>query len=191
MNRRSYIKGILALGTLSITSFSIFKWFDLSKSVSPEILLKKQRVIAEIAEMIIPVTDTPGAKAAGVDHYVIKIVTNCMSTIQQNKFISGLNDLEQYAIDHFDKEFIQCSNADKTAVIQYFESHSGFSNRIINKINNKLFGAPFYNKMKSLTVEGYCQSQLGATQGLAYDYIPGKFEACIPIQKNQKSWATK
>jgi hypothetical protein len=61
---------------------------------------------------------------------------------------------------------------------------------MLNKINKKLFGESFFFKLKELTIEGYCLSQPGATIGLAYDYIPGKYEGCTPLKPNQKSWAT-
>ncbi|MGY0037942.1 gluconate 2-dehydrogenase subunit 3 family protein [Pedobacter sp. NJ-S-72] len=55
----------------------------------------------------------------------------------------------------------------------------------------KFLGIPFFIILKQLTVEGYCTSQTGATKGLAYDYIPRTFASCIPLTKNQRSWATK
>lgn len=190
MNRRSYIKSVLALGTVGFTSFSIFKWFGLNKSLS-RILSEKQSLIAEIAETIIPETDTPGAKAAAVDQYIVKIITNCMTPLQQHKFISGLTELHDYALSQYDTAFTKCSVNEKRIVLQHFADYSGYSNKLINKIHNKILGEPFYIKFRSLAIEGYCYSKLGATEGLAYDYIPGKFVACVPIQKNQKSWATK
>ncbi|SEB09214.1 Gluconate 2-dehydrogenase subunit 3 [Pedobacter hartonius] len=191
VNRRAYLKGILAVGTLSITSFSVFKWVDLNKSVAPGKLWEKRAIIAELAELIIPETDTPGAKAAGVDHYIIDVMISCNPVRQQHKFFSGLQDLEKYALDNFEKDFLKCNTNEKRQILQHFADHAEYSNRILNKINNKLFGQSFFSKLKNLTVEGYCLSRLGVTEGLAYDYIPGKFEACIPLQPNQKSWATK
>lgn len=191
MNRRTYIKNILIFGTLGLTSFSAFKWFELTAQIDPKTLWDKKDLIGELAEVIIPETDTPGAKAASVNIYIINVILNCTDRKQQNKFLSGLNDLESYSIDTYNKSFLKCNESEKNTIVQYFADHSGYSNRLINKINNKLLGEPFYSKLRNLTIEGYCLSKLGATQGLAYDYIPGKFESCIPLQKNQKSWATK
>lgn len=191
MNRRAYIKGILILGSLSFTSLSVIKWFDLNKSLDPNLIALKKSLIAEIAELIIPETATPGAKSASVDEYIIKIVLNCLTPFQQHRFISGLNEVDSHSINKYKKSFINCNHSEQTSILQYFADHAGYSSKFFNKVNNKLLGEPFYIKFRNLTVEGYCLSKVGATQGLAYDYIPGRFEACIPIEKNQKSWATK
>lgn len=191
MNRRTYLKGILALGTLSAGSFFVFKWFDLHQPVNSEKWGGKRAVIAELAETIIPVTDTPGAKDAAVQDYIINVMINCTPVIQQKKFLSGIQDLEDYTLNNYDKTVLKCSIDEKLEILNHFEAHSGYSIKILNRINNKIFGKPFYFKLKDLTVEGYCLSQAGATQGLAYDYIPGNYTACIPLGRNQKSWATK
>jgi len=191
MNRRSYLKSIAILSGVGAISFSIFKGFELTKPFNINDLSGDRLLIAELVEIIIPETDTPGAKAAMVHDYVINVMINCNSAKQQRKFLSGLEDLKDYSLDHYKKDFLKCSAAEQYAVVEYFSTHTGYSYKILNKIDNKLFGAPFYTKLRQLTVEGFCQSQLGATKALAYDYIPQTFEACIPIKPNQKSWATK
>lgn len=179
------------MAALGLSSLSVFKWMDLNKPVNPTLLWKKKDIISELAEMIIPETDTPGAKSAAVPDYIIKVLINCMDVRKQNKFFSGINDLEAYSIDNYGKNFLDCSVTERQEVFEYFVDHAGFSYRILNRINNKFFGEPFLLTLRDLTIEGYCMSQKGATQGLAYDYIPVNYNACIPLQPNQKSWATK
>lgn len=191
MNRRTYLKNIFILGALGTASFSVFKWVKLNRPVNPEELIKKREIIAELAEIIIPATDTPGAKAAGVHDYIINVMINCKDAKNQEKFLHGIEDLEDYALNKYNKSFLKCSQTEKVQILQYSADNGEYKNRILNKINNKLLGQPFFPTLKGLTVQGYCTSQLGATQGLAYDYIPGTYNACIPILKNQKSWATK
>lgn len=191
MNRRSYFKGVFALAAIGTASFSVFKWFDLKKAPDPAGLTSKREIIAELAELIIPATDTPGAKAAGVHDYIINVMINCVPVHEQKKFISGLEDLEDFARSHTGKDFLKCGAEEKRTVLEHEMNHSELPYRILNKIYNKLFGQPFYPKLRDLTIEGYCMSRLGATQGLAYDYIPSTYEACIPLRPHQKSWATK
>jgi len=191
VDRRGYLKTVVAVGVVGATSFSLFKWFDLNKRVDPGKLWDKREIIAEIAELIIPETDTPGAKSAGVDRYIIDVMINCNPARQQNKFYDGLVELEDYTISTFNKQFMGCTMVQKQSVLQHFAENAFFSNKILNKINNKFFGQSFFSKIKNLTVEGYCLSRAGATAALAYDYVPGRFDACISLQPNQKSWATK
>jgi len=191
VNRRTYLKNILIFGAFGTASFSVFKWVKLNQPVNPEQLLGKRELIAELVELILPTTDTPGAKAAGVHDYVISVMLNCRSAKQQEKFFNGLEDVEAYTLHNYDKSFIKCTPAEKKATLQYAMDHGEYSSSILNKINNKFLGQPFFAALKELTIQGYCISRIGATQALAYDYVPGKFSACVPIEKNQKSWATK
>lgn len=191
MNRRNYLKRIVVLGAVGVSSFSIFKWKELTRTVDPAALWSKKDIIAELAEIIIPETESPGAKSANVADYIVKVLLNCMDIKKQNKFCSGLELVEAHALRSYSKSFINCNGQEKQAVFEYIADHSGFSYRILNRINNKIFGESFYLSLRDLTIEGYCMSRPGATQGLAYDYIPGNFEACTILKPNQKSWATK
>jgi len=191
MNRRNSIKSIFALGVVSVSSLSAYKWISLNREVDITKISSLKRLIAELADTIIPATDTPGAKAAGVENFIINVLANCTSTKDQNRFLNGIEDLEDYAKSNFGKSFINCDGIQREQIMSHFEDKGVYSYQILNKINNKFLGGSFFLKLKSLTVEGYCTSQIGATQGLSYDYIPGNFQGCIPLKPNQKSWATK
>jgi hypothetical protein len=191
MNRRSYLKNILIITGIGAVSFSMFKGFEILRPFDINDLLKKRELLAQLVEIIIPETDTPGAKSARVHDYIIKVMINCNLPKQQRRFLTGLEDLEEYSVSKYDKDFLKCNSLEKHDIVEYFSLHSGYSYRILNKIDSKLLGVPFFTKLRQLTVEGFCQSQLGATKALAYDYIPQSFQACIPIQSTQKSWATK
>ncbi|KQR67647.1 gluconate 2-dehydrogenase subunit 3 family protein [Pedobacter sp. Leaf176] len=191
MNRRTSIRGILALSALGISSFSAYKWFDLHKKISLSQFTDFKVLIAELAETIIPETDTPGAKSSGVQNYIINVLHNCTAKVEQNKFLNGLESVQGYAYDLFNKSFERCTLLQRTEILKHFEESDTYRYQILNKINNKLVGRPFFTLLKQLTVEGYCSSELGASQGLSYDYIPGNFIACTPLKPNQKSWATK
>jgi hypothetical protein len=42
--------------------------------------------------------------------------------------------------------------------------------------------------MKELTLFGYFTSEVGCTQALNYLPIPGRYDACVDIDKNQKTY---
>ncbi|MBC7890100.1 MAG: gluconate 2-dehydrogenase subunit 3 family protein, partial [Ferruginibacter sp.] len=48
----------------------------------------------------------------------------------------------------------------------------------------------YFAMLKRLTISGYFTSEIGATQALNYEAIPGKFEGCIAFKKGDKPWAT-
>jgi hypothetical protein len=191
MNRRDYLKGVFILGGLGIVAKPTINWFEINKHVDARQIADKRSIIAELAEIIIPRTDTPGAKDAGVADYVINVMNNCAGDKEKNKFLSGIHEIENYATDKFGKDFLKCSLKEKSHALKYMAEHARYSISILNTINDKYLGTPFYPEFKRLVVEGYCLSKPGATQALAYDYIPGSYKACIPLKPHQKSWATK
>ena len=48
----------------------------------------------------------------------------------------------------------------------------------------------YFSLMKQLTLLGYFTSEIGCTQALRYEAVPGRYEGCIPYTKGDKAWAT-
>jgi hypothetical protein len=119
------------------------------------------------------------------------MLKDCSDKKNQKNFINGIKDLEDYTLDNYKQDFLKCSNGQRNEIMRHFEQKAMYSSSLLNKVNNKLFGKPFFTQLKDLTTEGFCISEIGATQAMAYDYIPGSYEACIPLKHNQKAWATK
>jgi hypothetical protein len=47
----------------------------------------------------------------------------------------------------------------------------------------------YYTMFKQLTVLGFLTSEVGATKALRHVAVPGRYEACIPLEKGQKAWS--
>ena len=47
----------------------------------------------------------------------------------------------------------------------------------------------FFQILKDYTLAGYFLSEIGATQALAYERVPGGFQGDLPLEPNQKAWA--
>ena len=191
VNRRKAIKNIFFFSVSTSVGFGGYKLYKVKKKSSIHIIHKYEDLIAELAETIIPATNTPGAKQAKVHEFIMSIITDCTSNEGQNTFLEGLQDLEKYCESHYQAKFVQCTYMQKVEVLKYFEQQGLYKYNIINKIKTKLFGQTFFNQLKSLTVYGYCMSFYGVTKGLVYDFIPGSYQPCLPLQLNQRSWATK
>jgi hypothetical protein len=55
----------------------------------------QEAVLAEIAETLIPTTDTPGAKAMNVQQFILRMVDDCQPAESQKDFEKGLAEFEQ------------------------------------------------------------------------------------------------
>jgi hypothetical protein len=191
MKRRKAIGTILLAGGASAAGFAGYEWYDLTKSPDRNYLLSRKPLLADLAEIIIPATDTPGAREAGAVEYMIRILNECTDTRTLNRFVEGLQDLESYTLKKFSRAFIDCNETQKQAVLTHYSQKSGTGFPLIDKIKNKVAGRSFFETLKSYTVQGYCISEKGASLGMRYIAVPGKYLPCIPLEPNQKAWATK
>ncbi len=187
MNRRKAIGGIFALTGIGFTSFTGFKLFF--EKASRGQLQNYENLLAELVDVIIPPTDTPGAKEANVHAYIIRFMESCSLNKEYTNFYNGLNDLQETSLSDYDTHFADCTVQQKIALLENLDGNAD-ANSLLGKIENKLRGRSFFTILKSLTVEGYCTSQLGATQLLAYQQIPARYNPITTIKPNQKAWAT-
>ncbi|HLK27176.1 MAG TPA: gluconate 2-dehydrogenase subunit 3 family protein [Puia sp.] len=190
MKRRKAIGRILLISGGALAGYSGYKLWDWNKSPDIEYLEKHKELIAALAETIIPATDSPGAKEAGVHEYIITMLKDCTERKSQNKFIDGLKEVESYCSSSFSKHYEKCTIQQQYQTLQHFEERGKSYGGFMGKVENKFFGKSFFTTLKYLTAEGYSTSEAGATKGLAYVAIPGKFIGCMPLEKGQRSWAT-
>jgi hypothetical protein len=191
MKRRKAIGRILVAGTATMASVGGYEWYSLAKNPDREYLVSKKNLIADIAETIIPATNTPGAREAGAIDYIMRFLTECTDTKNLNRFVDGLKDFEQYCHSKFNRDFSLCSQLEKEQVLSHFEAKSSQSHTLFEKVKDKYTGIPFFHTLKKYAVHGYCISEKGASIGMNYIAVPGKYLSCIPLEPNQKAWATK
>ncbi len=188
MNRRKAIGGILAFAGIGIASFTGFNFFYGTSNRGK--LKNFEHLITELAETIIPTTDTPGAKEANVQFFIISFMESCSSNKEFNTFFNGLNDIQKTCLSDYNNIFQKCTNEQKIEVLKNLDTNQD-SSSFFTKIDTKIRGRSFFNILKSLTIEGYCSSELGATNLLSYVPVPANYNAITTITSNQKAWATR
>ncbi len=161
----------------------------------PVFFSNEQGVLIEtLAEIIIPKTETPGAKEAGVPQFIDTLIANVYTKEQQNKFMADLIAFDDDVKSTLGKSFVACSAEEQ---VQHFEKHhtKAFSDATGGGPTgwwNAGSGGdkPFVLKVKELTLVGYFTSEPGATQVLQYNPVPGPFKGCVPYTEVGKAWAT-
>jgi hypothetical protein len=191
MNRRKAIGSILLLAGAGAAIITGVKLRALYRTPDLKKLYTHKELITELAETIIPATDTPGAKAANVAPFIISMIEDCTPQKEQNKFLNGLEDVEEYAHAKYNRSFIDCSQQERNVIADYFEKRDRSYKGIAGKVSHKLLGDSFFTILKKYTVMGYCNSLEGVTKGLAYDYVPGRYEGSVTLRSGQKCWATE
>ena len=155
---------------------------ELTAGLMGEVLNVGQRVnvtaettelLAEIADVIIPTTDTPGAKAAGAEQFVVRVMRDCYGYVEQEEFYRELQKLREETQKRYSKPFHELDSEQKNAIVKHAAMH--------------LKG--FFLRMRALTTAGYFSSEIGATKAMEYLPIPGRFEGAVPMKPGQKAWA--
>lgn len=148
-------------------------------------------MVSEIAEIIIPKTDTPGAKDAKVGEFIQLMLKDCYYPKDQKSFMDGLSKLEE-------KDFMKGTPEAQTALLTTAETDAGNELKRIGDERKKAKdagqtfeepGVPFFRLMKELTLLGYFTSEQGAQQALEYVPVPGRYDGCIDLKPGQKAWA--
>lgn len=192
MNRRKFLRGSLIAGSLSVLGLGGYKIYSVFHKPDYNYLLQNKTFIAEVCETLLPRTDTPGAKDAKVEDFVIHYTQNIIEASEANTFIDGLKFINRYCNSNFNAGYVNCSHKNRLEAIHAADSLKIFKKYpILTKVRNRLIGRNFVHLLKDMTAIGYCTSEVGATRGLAYEHIPVKFIACMPLKNGQRSWATK
>jgi Gluconate 2-dehydrogenase subunit 3 len=138
-------------------------------------------LLAEMADTIIPDTDTPGAKAAKVQEYIAVIVQDCFPPERRDAFWRDLAITDQQCKALNGKGFVDCNADQRTAFFNQLQQQAKEQPAFTQV-------APFWTTLKDLTLNGYFTSEIGATQALNYDPIPGGWIPDMPIDENTKAW---
>ena len=192
MNRRQFMQLsalVLAGGAVSGPSLAVDQQqlFALGRSFIEQpvdLFSSAQRKLLQAAvETIIPRTDTPGALDASVDRFIELCVAQFMTEPERTVFIAGLDELVN-AVDQQKSDLI-------TLLTELEEQHSDaawyqLGNRVGNGFDSS---APFICQLKELTVVGFFMSEVGATQVLRHNPMPGQFDGETVLASDQPSWA--
>lgn len=160
-------------------------------SWQPVFLTKEQAaVVADIAEIIIPRTDTPGAKDVGVASFIDTMLKDVYTQADRDRFVTGLQAFEDAARKEYGKGFVELNNGQQTELVQKFNNEA-VATELAYDPRPKDLQRPFFLMTKELTLLGFFCSEPGATQVLQHVAIPGKYEACVPLAQagNGKAWA--
>jgi hypothetical protein len=180
MQRRTALRQLATLlGGLTLTPEIMARTLASAASgaIPQHLGADKMAILAEIAETIIPETDTPGAKAAGVPGFIALMLEDCTAPAEQEVFWAGLDAAEQQCMAMFGTSIVNATATQRITLLTQIEKAASSSPN-------------FWEMVKGLTLFGYFSSEIGMTQALAFDPIPGGWIPEMPIDENTKAWAS-
>lgn len=155
----------------------------------PAFLTEEQgMLISQMSDIIIPKTDTPGAKEVGVPGFIDQMLKEVYSKEDQDKFTNGLKEFSDAAAKQYGDPFVELDAAKQLEFVT--AQHDAAVKE--QKETKPAPPRPFVLMVKELTMLGYFTSKPGATEVLQYDPVPGAYKGCLPLSEagNGKTWAT-
>ena len=137
----------------------------------PRILNAHQHeTVAVLVELIIPQTDTPGAKAVLVDRFVDSLLAEAQRP-DRVRFLGGLAWLDRRSKVLYAKEFVTASPAQQVDLLGKLSADGSVEDRA---------GVAFFTAIKAMTITGYYTSEVGLRDELGDDgrmFLPA-YEGC-------------
>ena len=117
----------------------------------------QRKAITQLAELIIPKTDTAGAIEAGVPAFIELMLSDWYAAEERAPFLEGLANLDLGAKERHGLLFADCEVKQQT---ELFRQHEGDA---------------FFKMARELTTVGYYTSEVGVNAELKYLPVPGAY----------------
>ncbi len=183
-NKRHSLKTFAGLLGLSLSASAINALADYktpAADAEPKLFNPKQLLCsAALADIIIPATETAGAKAVGAHNYMDYHLSLCATEPEQKSVTSLLDKLNSIASNDYGQLFASCQDDQQ--------------NELVDKLHRS--ETPFsaaetgtWRFLISLVVFAYYTSEQGATQELNYLAIPGGYSGDVPFSEVGRAWS--
>lgn len=135
---------------------------------------RELRVLEEFCETVIPQTDTPGARAAGVHGFIVDMMRDWAAPQTRAAFRQVLGRLDEAA----EGRFAILDPAARLALVRRIDAEAYAR------------GDETWARLKELVLLGYYTSEIGATQELRYVSVPSEWRPCERMAPEARAWAT-
>jgi hypothetical protein len=193
MQRREALKLLMTGGVLPALPTGVFAFFQGAHPGSGYALRTlnphQDDTVVAMIDQIIPATDTPGAKAARVNEFIDVILTEWANDEERRNFLSGLADVEKQSNALFGKNFADASPEQQITLLHSLDEVAAVARARSERITRPPFWEPegrdtqmqddFFTVFKKMTVHGYYTSEIGFSQELKLQIIPGAQHGCV------------
>jgi hypothetical protein len=140
---------------------------------APKVLSAHQdQTVTVLCELIIPQTETPGAKAAQVNRFIDSVLKEASSE-DRASFLNGLAWMDARSTALFGKDVISAAPDQQTALLTRLSSEESAA-------AEGQVGRDFFHALKSLTIAGYYSTEIGLRKELGDDgqLVLAEFKGC-------------
>jgi len=148
--------------------------------------------VVAMIDQIIPATDTPGAKGARVNEFIDVILTEWAIPEERKNFLDGLAGIDKQSQSLYGKNFADASPEQQLVQLRAIDD-AVMSNKVVRPRHGNTVPKPdsqlegnFWEVFKRITIHGYYTSEIGFTQELKLEIIPGAQHGCAPVPADVK-----
>jgi len=190
MQRREVLRLMGAASVFSVLSSDLLgatlraQLTEKSPGVLHTLSPQQNDIVLTMADVMIPATETPGAKGARVNEFIDLILSEWATEEEKSIFLEGLAEVDRTANELFGHGFAAASAKEQAAIVQIFDEELAARN--VDKLPEHIptweqtLVMPFFAQMRKLTLTGYYTSPMGQEQELKVEIIPGALHGCVP-----------
>ena len=197
MQRRDALKFLAAGAIAPSLAPELFTFFQEAHPASGYALRTlnphQNATVVLMSEMIIPETDTPGAKGARVNEFIDVILTEWATEEDRNNFLSGLAGVDKQSNGLYGKDFVDASAVQQLTLMRAMDEavamgapRSARHGNTVPEPDTQLKGN-FFTVFKGITLHGYYTSEVGFSRELGLQIIPGAQHGCVPLTAEKKA----
>jgi hypothetical protein len=194
-SRREFAGGIALFALALGIPAAAVKLTDLAAEDAPTD--RQNRLIADVADLVIPRTDTPGAADVGVGAFVAMALAHGLNATRA-PMASGMVTAALAPFQRRDgslRHLVWLEHAlDRAAGGDFLRQPRENRTTLLTDLDAQAMsqGAPFspWTAIKGLILTGYYTTEPGGSKELRYELVPGKWQWDIPIEPGMRAFSS-
>lgn len=189
-SRRTLLGGGLALAGAVLTPAQI--WAQAAAAPPSKLPRRTQQVLDRVCDLTIPDTDTPGAVKAGVPAFVALAIAHGVSRanapVAEALFTGGKAPADAGLLDWLGFEL------DLKTGGPFLSARTDAQAKALADLDAAAYArggekSP-WRILKGLIVTGYYTSEIGGSQELRFELVPGRFDPDVAVGPNERAWSS-
>lgn len=174
MQRRTFLLGA---GVTSATILAAQQLWQSAPAVAEQDNVRSPVLtnLERVCDLVIPATDTPGAAEVGVAGWVVRAAESGLLGFSMPQLEAFLSALEAPKPATAETRLAKLTQIDQSTFVE----------RATEPLNKT------WSTLKTLILTGYYTSEVGASQELRYQLVPGQLLPAVPVEEGEtKAWSS-
>jgi len=141
--------------------------------------------VSSIAELLLPETDTVGARAVGVNRFIDLLLTEAMLETQRDRFLEGLAAIDARSQSLYGMPFTSAAGPQQQSLLRSLDEQLPQRHQTPAETaaleREPVTAEGGFAMLKRLVVLAYFTSEPVARKLIRAPIIPGRYDGCVPV----------